>query len=302
MSTGSIVALLAFAAFAQPASAGHVDGAPTTDAGSVSASNNQDSASFTANAGGGSGGTSQTGGGGAGSGGGSGHTITCSYSEYAGDDNDVGPKFSAGAAVAQPVDGGSYVRSCRDETGYVVSSDFQIFHAPTAAPPDPAVLAAELAQQARAELRPETPAIASNPPGGLAVVNIPVWLWVTAWAPLTATVTAGGVTATATATPVSVRWTTDAHHRGVTCNGPGAPYNSSKSPARQSTNCSFTYTEVDQLGDQTITAIETWRVAYTSNVTGADGDLGVITSPPGQLVEHVHQLVTSIVHLPGDSY
>jgi hypothetical protein len=229
------------------------------------------------------------------------HTITCSYSEYTGDDNDVGPKFSAGASVAQPVDGGSYVKSCRDETGYIVSSNFQIYQAPTATPHDPAVLAAELAQQAKAELRPSAPAVSSNPPGGLAVINIPVWLWVGAWTPLTTTVTAGGVTATATATPVSVHWTTDSHHRGVTCTGPGTPYDTTRPPDHQSTKCSFTYTEIDQLGEQAVTATETWQVVYTSNVPGAGGDLGVITSPPGQVVEQVHQLVTSIVHLPGDS-
>jgi hypothetical protein len=55
----------------------------------------------------------------------------------------------------------------------------------------------------RSELNLPAPTVSTAPSGGKAIVNLESWLWIdpAQWTPITATATAGGITATATATP-----------------------------------------------------------------------------------------------------
>jgi hypothetical protein len=154
---------------------------------------------------------------------------------------------------------------------------------------DPAVVAAELAERAEAQVVLPAPAVSSNPPGGLAVINVPVWLWVGDWATQSASASAAGVTATVSAAPTQVVWDMGDGH-STTCAGPGVPYDPERSDLEQHTSCSYNYWQT--AGEFTVTAVESWHVTYTAT-NGQSGDLGVLTRT-ATMPEHVHQLVTSI--------
>jgi hypothetical protein len=215
------------------------------------------------------------------------HVLTCSLHEGGGSLGSSGPSILAGAVASNPTEGSTYIKVCTRD-GVVMSQDFVIY-TPAAAVPDPAVVAADLAQQALAEIVLPTPAIASNPPNALAVINVPVWMWVGQWTTPAASASAGGVTATVSAVPQQVRWAMGDGH-DVVCAGPGTPYDMTRPPDDQSTACSYSY--VDRAGDMTVTAVESWHVTYTAT-NGQGGDLGVLTRT-ATMPEHVHQLVTAI--------
>jgi hypothetical protein len=129
----------------------------------------------------------------------------------------------------------------------------------------------------------------------LAVINIPVWLWVTDWATESASASAGGVTATVVAVPQRVRWDMG-NGDATTCDGPGTAYDTRRRDDEQRTSCSYSYWA--KAGDFTVTAVESWHLTYSAT-NGQTGDLGVLDRT-ATMVEHVHQLVTSIGHAPGD--
>jgi hypothetical protein len=98
-------------------------------------------------------------------------------------------------------------------------------------PPGMVVLppAAVLAQRAAARLQLPHLGAASN--GGASqttYVGVPTWLWVDSagWVPKSATAAVGTRSVTVTATPVNVAWDMGDGSSGVTCPGPGVPFNS----------------------------------------------------------------------------
>jgi hypothetical protein len=101
--------------------------------------------------------------------------------------------------------------------------------------------ALEAGEAAASSIRLPTPVIRTDP-APAAVVNLSTWLWVApaSWHPWSATARVAGVSATATATPVRVEFSTGDGH-GVSCNGPGTPYDAFEPASAQQTNCSHTY-------------------------------------------------------------
>jgi hypothetical protein len=140
------------------------------------------------------------------------------------------------------------------------------------APVDPAVVG----QQAVSQLKMPTPTIAMAPPAGAPqLVGVAAWLWIEpgAWQALSATATAGMVTATATATPSKVVWDMGNGNQ-VTCDGPGTAYKASDPNA--TTDCSYTWT---QAGPYQVTATVYWSVSWTAAGAAGGGNLGLQAGP-----------------------
>jgi hypothetical protein len=125
-----------------------------------------------------------------------------------------------------------------------------------------------------------TPTIAMAPPAGAPqLVGVAAWLWIEpgAWQALSATATAGVVTATATATPSKVVWDMGNGNQ-VTCDGPGTPYKASDPNA--ATDCSYTWT---QPGSYQVTVTVYWSVAWTAAGAAGGGNLGLQAGPADEV-------------------
>ena len=162
------------------------------------------------------------------------------------------------------------------------------------APPTPATLGLE----AVSELRYPSAAIEMAPPTNTGtVVGLSTWLWVNPAVAqtLTATATAGGVSATATAQLYDVVWTMGDGSQ-VTCYGPGTPYNPSVSDQAQHTGCGYTYQQSSgsQPGQRyTVTANVYWHVTWAARGAPGGGDLGLLAGPSSttQLeVDEIHAI------------
>jgi hypothetical protein len=134
--------------------------------------------------------------------------------------------------------------------------------------PDPEALRAS----AQEELRLPTPEVAMSPPGEQ-VVHVESWLWLDGalWRPHSSSASAGGVTATVTATPSRTVWDMG-NGDVVVCDGPGVAYDTRRSAAGQSTDCSYTYrvSSAGRPGDAyPVTVTVEWQLSWT--VTGAPG-------------------------------
>lgn len=112
----------------------------------------------------------------------------------------------------------------------------------SAAGPTLAVSPFALAQQAASTIHLAAPLIGMAPAPTRGVVNLLTYMWVNsnAWAPLSATASAGSVSATATATPDRVVWEMGNGDR-VVCSGPGVPYDLSVPRDQQHTGCGYVY-------------------------------------------------------------
>src|SRR5258708_6675914 len=104
----------------------------------------------------------------------------------------------------------------------------------------PAVTPQQLAQIAIGEtlipgLQPPT-----RPPRGRdGLVGLPEWFWIPRpeWGPISRTVTAGPVWARATAVPVRIVFVPGGGQTGISCRGPGTPYQPSLPLSAQRTDC-----------------------------------------------------------------
>jgi len=140
----------------------------------------------------------------------------------------------------------------------------------------------QLAEQARDEVPTPSPALHMNPPADKGeVTNVETWLWIdpSQWQPVTASASAGNVTVTTTATPDHVVWDMG-NGDTVTCNGPGAPYDTSRPAADQSTDCGYTYRRSsarESDGRYHVTATVYYQVAWTATGVAAGGALAPIT-------------------------
>jgi hypothetical protein len=142
----------------------------------------------------------------------------------------------------------------------------------------PAITPQQLLQQALSKmiipaLRPAT----APPRGKDGLVGLPEWFWVPrpAWRPVSVTVTAGPVWATATARPYQLTFSPGGGLAGVSCAGPGTPYNPGQPAAAQHSACTYTYDQssAGQPGSAYRAALTvTWRVSWT----GSDGAGGVL--------------------------
>ena len=99
------------------------------------------------------------------------------------------------------------------------------------------------------------------------VVNLPSWLWIANWEPLSGTASVGGVTIRVTARPASAQWT---FGDGTTLScGPGVPWSPDIDAARA---CIHTWTRssASQPADRYLLRVSvTWSASYS--VTGGAG-------------------------------
>jgi hypothetical protein len=178
--------------------------------------------------------------------------------------------------AGDPGSGTWYVITC---AGTTPSLQFVSSLGPQGAQP-PLAQPRALAQEALATMHLPGPTVGMSPPSGAEVVNFQDWLWVdpTTWHPISATATAGAVSATAVATPDRVVYDMG-NGADVACNGPGAAYNPSIPAAQQSTSCGYTYpaSSAGQPGNRyTVTATIYWSVRWTAAGAPGGGNLGEI--------------------------
>jgi hypothetical protein len=125
---------------------------------------------------------------------------------------------------------------------------------------------AELAQQARSQLRLPAPKIKASP-GGDQLVNLPTWLWLDrgSWGPVSATAAVPGVSVTAVAAATSMTWSMG-DGGSVTCTGPGTPFPSGGDPRSASPVCGYTYhtSSAGRPGEAfPVTATVNWTVRWS---------------------------------------
>src|SRR5207302_7717989 len=130
--------------------------------------------------------------------------------------------------------GAWYRKVCTGPNGYGI-----IVWGPAAAPVSPTALA----QQALGYTPMPLPGMGMNPPANREqLVNLTTFLWLdrAQWRAVSASASAGGVTVVTTAMPQRVVWDMG-NGESVTCDGPGVPYDSSKSDADQPDPCRYIY-------------------------------------------------------------
>jgi hypothetical protein len=165
----------------------------------------------------------------------------------------------------------------------------------------PAVTPQQLLQVAIGELAPPALPLRTAPPAGMdGLVGLPEWFWVPAaqWRTVSVTVRAGPIWATALATPEQLSFEPGGGLSGVSCPGPGQPYQPRLPASAQHTACSYTYVQSSygQPGSAYRAAlVVSWRVTWT----GSGGAGGVVnpsyrvSEPFSQPVAEGQALVTS---------
>jgi hypothetical protein len=169
------------------------------------------------------------------------------------------------------------VRVCSDAAGNIVSTQLIDWAPGTPVDVDPA----DLAAMAREWLEFPTPAGDMSPPLATGTVaQLPTYMWIDNWDPVSRTATAGPVNATVTATPIRQTWSVG-DRQVASCAGPGvAVEEGATAPAEA---CGWT-PEHSSAGERTrseatgepcfnVTVTLTWAVSWTSNVV--DGVQGL---------------------------
>lgn len=158
-----------------------------------------------------------------------------------------------------------------------------------------------LAQQALATIRFPHPSGDRSPRQTLtyqgypfSYVNLWTFFWTDpgAWHPLSATASAGGVSATMTARPVELVFDPGDGNAAVACAGPGRPWTASDGNSPPSDGaCGYRYTKVTS-GPITSTQTIVWQITWvgTGNTSGEIPSLSTSTS--GQLQVLQIQVVT----------
>jgi hypothetical protein len=203
-------------------------------------------------------------------GGGGGSAVTCTYERLGPDDARAADEMAGLGILAGGQGAGAwYRRNCRGPGGAWSAATVWV----------PAADPVALARRARDQVPVPAPAVGTSPPATEgALVNVPTWLWVdrSLWRPVSVTVTAGDVTVTATATPQRVEWSTG-DGGGLTCAGPGTPYDPARPPAAQSSDCTWTYRRSSAGapgGAYTVTATVVYAVSWSAVGAPGGGGLG----------------------------
>lgn len=134
---------------------------------------------------------------------------------------------------------------------------------------------------ARSQLRLDLPSISTSPPrGGVQLVGIPVWFWVTNSAPVSATASIPGLSATLVATPRRTRvvmsggtGAAGADNVTIDCPGGGTPWEPGRYPSRAGSDCSHPF---DWYGTFTVDATVEWALTWTAT----NGQSGTLASLP----------------------
>lgn len=127
---------------------------------------------------------------------------------------------------------------------------------------DPSEVAAEVLRR----MTVPVPELALSPTGDQ-VVNLPSWLWIANWEPLTGTASVGGVTVRVTASPSSARWTFG-DGASLSC-APGVPWSPGADPGRACTH-TWTRSSASRPAENYPLGVSvTWSASYS--VTGGAG-------------------------------
>jgi hypothetical protein len=202
---------------------------------------------------------------------------TCAYYGFEnGSTSGMSLNVDHSSGPIQPVQDQAYAFICRDQDGQVVHTRYGLYDA---GDPFAGLFAAERAAELALErLGLPDPLVGRNPPGDQ-LVGLPSWLWVdTPWAPSDVSASVSGVTSTVTATPTHVVWDTG-DGASITCHGPGAPFDSSRSADAQSSDCTHLYIWPSSSrpgGVYEVTATTTYVVGWVAT-NGQTGDLGTVT-------------------------
>ncbi len=223
----------------------------------------------------------QGGGGDVDGGGSRGGSLTCTYHSSTSDVglNDDAQPVPAGSAVSgNLVPGNFYGLTCRDAAGNEVVNRIVRYDPATSAPTvDPEVLA----QEAAARLAVSPPQVELSPKAGLnQIVQLPTYMWVTNWGSDSASASVPGVTSTVTATPTKVTWNMGNGDQ-VVCNGPGTPFDFSRSEEGQAADCSYTYrhSSTGQPGGvYQVSATMSYDVSWSAEGAPGGGALPAVTA------------------------
>jgi hypothetical protein len=201
--------------------------------------------------------------------------VTCQLHDFGGPIGGGGPVVGPGEPAQEPfVEGQAYVVICTNPAGEVVYAAIVIYQPGTTLVDD-----LTLARQAYRELPLLYPDPHTSPPFNTPqLVGLPTWLWIdeAQWQPQSATAAVLGLSATATARPTKVIWDLG-DGTTVTCDGPGTPYDTSRPPEGQRTDCSHVY---QQSGAYDVTATIVWEVSWSSS-TGNGGVLAPLQRGTG---------------------
>lgn len=171
-----------------------------------------------------------------------------------------------------PAAGDRVALICHDEAGNEAYK--RIFVYDSANPFGPLEAAERAADEARKLLPLHPPNVELSPPASAAqLVGLATWFWVTdPWEPLRASATLDTVTSTVVATPTSMTFTLD-DGTAFSCDGPGTPYDTTRDPAEQQSDCTHTF---ERSGSTLVTATITYATSWTAT-TGVGGDLDDVT-------------------------
>lgn len=216
-----------------------------------------------------------------GGGGGGSSNIECKFFDVSVNTGAVLPSVGSHITDTSTLEEGTYIwLLCRDVTTGASTYE-NLFPWDPADPPVLTPPAAVLAQMAANTVRLPLPGVRTWPPAGSAgLVNLPVWLHVENWQPVSASASAGALTATVEATPVRAEWDMD---EGVeVCSSAGSVYDPVAKPDPKSSSCSYTYRQSsgvrpDDTYHATVTV--TWHLRWSAT-NGEGGDLGEVTGPP----------------------
>jgi hypothetical protein len=198
-----------------------------------------------------------------------------------------------------PGSGAVYEYVCPVSFGTLVARTVFVANGAAAAP---VVTPAELAREAVARVRLPGPAIERSPPAAnsdqgmpYTWVNLWTWFWTSpqTWQPLTRTAAAGAVWARATIRPDRLVFDPGDGEPGVTCTGPGRPWQAADSNSPPSDGgCGYVYRHVTASGPVTATVSIRWVVTWTGS-GGATGTLPEMTTSAVSrfMVEQIEEVV-----------
>lgn len=185
--------------------------------------------------------------------------------------------------------GDQYGLICTDASGKEVINELRTYN--PAAPGGPAVDPEVLAEQAVSQLDVTPPVIELSPKAEInQVTQLATWMWVTNWAPDSATASVPGVSATVTASPRSVTWDMGNGDQ-VVCDGPGTPYDFERPAEGQSSDCSYTYRHSSTTqpgGVYQVSATMSYDVSWSAAGAAGGGSLPAVaqtTTLPVRVIE-----------------
>ena len=202
--------------------------------------------------------------------GGGGSGSACQYVKLSDSEQQTARSMAQMGWADSPTGPGAYYR-------VICPGSATVVFVPQGAPPiDPAVVARQALDRANIPL----PGMRLNPPAGTdQIVNLPTWLWVDNWAPVSASASAGPVTATVTARPLKVVWSMG-DGGSTTCVNGGTRYDPTRPPEDQRPSCSYTYrrgSARSTSGTFMLRATSVWQVKWAATGITAAGDFGLVT-------------------------